>query len=211
MSKISIWQEICDQRRCDEPEVLSPPDDIPAPKTDLVEPLGELESCQEGLKCMKCNGEGRVLLMEKRSPGRAYVEFQKGMLGTGESAYSELLTNYFNECLDIFSQRMELSDGVEKFRFYVNEIRKRVFWPKYEFLKLALEKIVWEAKERGDLATAVGVQKRLIFIIMLEGRGGEGIEASQRRDFFLTHEQEISNAMERLSTLLAAGTESDGK
>jgi hypothetical protein len=208
-----IWDEICDQRRLEGPEVLSPPDDIPPPETDLsgVEPLGRLESCKEGLQCMKCNARGRNLLFENDRPEEAYVEFQKGMLGTGETRYSALLTQYFNECLEIFSQRVEVNHDVEKFQFYVNEIRKRVFWPKYGSMKLALRRLVWRSKEADDLDAAVRFQKQLLFIILLEGRQGERLNIAAERDFWVPHQEEVSAAVKLLSTLVAARRGSDGK
>jgi hypothetical protein len=69
--------------------------------------------------------EGRFCsyLCESNNPRSAYAELRKGMLGTGESQYSQLLTKYFDQCLEKLCAHQEAGDYAHKFACDLNDIR----------------------------------------------------------------------------------------
>jgi hypothetical protein len=140
----------------------SPPDDLPRPTTDISRVQPDLE---ERKKCLQCNERGRACM--KKDFREAYAEFKKGMLGTGESEYSQLLTKYFNECLEIFCEQEELEGVFLKFYFYVGEIRARVLVPEYGCMRRVLLELIERSKKEGNRTEAIRLQKERIFVIML--------------------------------------------
>jgi hypothetical protein len=92
------------------------------------------------------------------------------MLGTGESEYSRLLTQYYNECLGNFCAYEKADDCADKFDFYINEIRKRVIFPDYPLLKRVLSSLALEEEVTAQSTDDIRFRRELIFVTMLEGR-----------------------------------------
>jgi hypothetical protein len=128
------------------------------------------------------------------------------MLGTGESEYSRLLTEYFNECLEIFCSHEEVNDYVHKFDFYIDRIRTAALMPDYGLLKFGLSKMVEESKRAGKMQEAVRFQKELIFFVLLEGPESDGPGARARSDFHMPREDQVSGCVKQLCELMGANS-----
>jgi hypothetical protein len=207
---LNPWKDICNRHAYDDSLSLgqgltSPPEDIPRPKTDLstLPPLNERVAWEDGRKCMKCNVRGRGYLKDWISSRDAYVDLQKGMLGTGESEYSRLLTQYYKECLENFCAYEKVEDCADKFDFYINEIRKRVIFPDYPVLKLVLSHMAIEAELRAQATDAIRLRRELIFVTMLQGRQNNRRGEPIPRSFCVPLEAEISNSMEERRSPMA--------
>jgi hypothetical protein len=191
----------------------STPDAIPWPKPDRsrTEPLENQSALEARQKCLKCNEQGRVYLYERKNPREAYAELQKGMLGDGESPYSQLVTGYFKYCLENFCAQRSTVDYADKFNFYVKDLRRWVLMPDYPLLKAALENLVRGAKEAKIWSEAIRFQKELIFFVILEGTQNDHFEEPIQGDCYGPLEERISKGVEELCNLAMVRPERNGK
>jgi hypothetical protein len=206
---VSLWT----QDRLRPLSLPSPPDDIPRPKTDVsgLNWWGCPDMYFESQECLKCNECGRSYLTEKNNSREAYKELRKGMLGTGQRQYSRLLTQYFEECLDLFCNHERVEEYGKKFAFYVKEIRNRILAPEYFLLRKALFDLIRQAKEAGDLRAAIRLQKELIFLVMIEATGKEYPGDSIQKIPDVRVEARIYNHVQELRRLMALKAEGDSK
>jgi hypothetical protein len=111
---------------------------------------------------LKCN-EREGAELSKHNLLEAYGHLKMGMLGTGESEYSILLTRYFNECLEHFCANEKVEDHIDELRLYVRVIANLVIIPKYCLLRLTLLYLVRESERAKDFTSAIRFQKEMIF------------------------------------------------
>jgi hypothetical protein len=185
--------------RCD--DSISATDAI---KTDIsgIEALRREFLFKDTYKCLDCNERGFAAYARDGDLACAYVEFQRGMLGTGESAYSKLLTQYFNECLSSFCRHENIEENIDKFKDYISEIRKNVINPEYNAMRLLLSDLVRESKKRGDLSEAIRFQKEAIFFIMLEDTENDFLGRRPPGDYRLPVERRVAKGMRELQKLM---------
>jgi hypothetical protein len=176
-------------------------------KTDVskIETLKGIYFFADGYKCLRCNEQGRVELFQNKNPQEAYTQFKKGMLGTGESEYSILLTQHFNECLEEFCKHEIVDDYIDKFNVRISEIKKIVICPDYYPIRIALSDLIHESEEKGDLFKNVSFYKEMIFFIMLEDTQNDYISGDEgHRDYYLSLEKRVSKNVRKLRSLIAS-------
>jgi hypothetical protein len=129
------------------------------------------------------------------------------MLGDGESEYSKLLIQYFDELLERFCAYDEVDDYVEKFRSDIDAIKKIVIFPKYFHLRKALQTLVAESLRIGSLSEAIRFQKEEIFFVILEGTDNDKTGDEVHGDYCLPLESRISTKIQELRSLMTTGRE----
>jgi hypothetical protein len=194
-------------------QMTSATDTIPGMKTDrwIVENLGEFCCAAEVDKSVRCLKRGYNWLWQQRTPRRAYSYLKMGMLGTGESAYSKLLTGYFKECLNDFCASERIEDSVDKLTSYIDKIRKVMIFPDYYSLRIALSDLIQRETWAGNFPAAIRFQKEAIFFTMLEGTNSDFYTNHPRGDYNLPLEKRISNGIQNLHSLMRAQRESNNK
>jgi hypothetical protein len=102
--------------RCD--SMASAGGTLPGVETDLSKTAAfrHVVFGEEWSSCSECNVRGCDYLYRERNPRGAYVQFKKGMSGTGDHEYVRLPTKHFEERLDDLCA----CDHVEN---YVNEFQ----------------------------------------------------------------------------------------
>jgi hypothetical protein len=213
----TLWKAICERRAREDAQFsgeqpTSPPVGVQQPATDF-DALPQLEdqaACQEAAKCLPCNSRGRVHLCAEKDPRKAYSELLKGVLGTGESVYSQILTQYFKECLEIFCEHEDVNDYAHKFDFYLNRIRRAALVPRYGALKVALSKLVQESEGAGDLKAAIRFQKELTFFALLSGTESES-PGGRRSDCRISRDQLVSMCVQELERLVRSESAGNDK
>jgi hypothetical protein len=181
-------------------------DAIPEIKTDVsrIDELRDAHFLEEGYKCLDCNRRGCTVLRKTKNLQEAYNQFKMGMLGTGESDYSKLMTQYFNECLENFCAQGKIEDSVDKFKLYVNEISKRAMIPEYSLLRKVLSELVQESRKARRTSEAIQFQKEEIFFTMLEGSRNDDL-GEDCEQYCLPLEGRIAEGIEKLHNLMPAG------
>jgi hypothetical protein len=195
------------------PELPSSTGDIPQIETvrSKLEALIDSDIGEDGYKCLKCNEQGSAELLEKGNPREAYVQLQKGMLGTGESNYSKFLTHYFRECLEYFCAHEIDKDFVDDFKLYIDGINEVVLMPRYYHLRKAISNLIREAREVGCISEAIRLRKEMIFFTLLEGPRNDFLGGLTDGDYHFELERRLENHMRRLRRLIATRERSKNK
>jgi hypothetical protein len=209
---------IVSDRRCDgarslAPELISLRGDVPRIETvrSLLESLRGSDLREDRQKCEECNKRGSAELFEKGNTREAYVQLQKGMLGTEESKFSKLLTLYFRECLEYFCAH-EIDEGfVDNFNLYMEDMNEVVLVPRYYHLRKAISNLIREAKKAGCISEAIRLRKEMIFFTLLEGPQNDHLREQGDGDYYLDLERRLENHIRRLHHLIATKERSNEK
>jgi hypothetical protein len=183
-------------------ELSSTADDTPLINTDIstIEELRSQQYWEEVRKSFGCNSQTAAGLRGNNSR-EAYNQYKKGMLRTGESEYSILLTEYFNDCFAKFGAQEDVENSYSKSNLYISKHIEIVILPKYYFMRIALYEVIRELKQAGRISDAAEFQKEAIFLIMLEGTENDCFGAQGDEDHYLRLERRISNNIQELRKL----------
>jgi hypothetical protein len=171
-------------------------------KTDIskIETLRNIYFFEDGHKCLRCNEQGRVELFQHKNPQEAYMHFKEGMLGTGESEYSRLLPQYFNEGLENFHAYERIDESIiDQFKEDIDVLGKISIAPAYDCIRYAINDLIREAH---DLQKTVRLQKEMIFFIMLEGDRNDYRCHDDDGDYCCPFAARLRENMKKLTSLL---------
>jgi hypothetical protein len=188
-------------------------DSVPGTETVVsrIKALRNEYLAEDGYKCLDCNERGCAYLSNERNPQEAYIQLKMGVLGTGESEHSKLVTQYFNECLDRFCGQEKIEDSVNELDSIIGQIREVVIVPEYDHLRTALSAVICESRKAGRLSEAIRFQREAIFFTILEGTESDFLGEEGHVEYCEPLERRISNGIQELHSLMKTCHESNDK